>query len=96
MQRESLLFTKLEGSSHLQKSNIIVHWFLRGEMWVYNDSFDPEGLLFWLFLAQVMLSSSNIQVCPNVSVKKKPYKEWFHGSSWYYVNDREKALFKML
>lgn len=34
------LFTKSEGSSHLQKSNIIVHRFSDGELWVYYDGFN--------------------------------------------------------
>lgn len=55
------MFTKLEGSSHLQKGDIILHRFFDGELWVYDDGFDVEDLLSWLCLAQVMFSSSDIQ-----------------------------------
>lgn len=55
------IFTKVEGASHLQKSNVVVHWFLCGEIWVYDDVFNGEGLLSWFYMAQVMFSSSNIQ-----------------------------------
>lgn len=55
------MFTKMEGASHLQKSNIVVHWLLGGEIWVYDDAFNGEGLLSWLCIAQVMFPSSNVQ-----------------------------------
>ena len=55
------MFTKMEGAIHLQKSNIIVHWLLDGEVGVYDDGFNGEGLLPWLYMTQVILSSSNIQ-----------------------------------
>ena len=55
------MFTKVESSSHLQKSNVIIHWFLGGEMWVYDDGFNGEGLLSRLDIAQVIFSSSNIE-----------------------------------
>lgn len=34
------VFTKLESSNHLQKSNIIVHRFSGGELRVYDDGFN--------------------------------------------------------
>lgn len=61
IQSEPAMFTKMEGASHLQKSNVIVHWFLSGEMWVYDDAFNGEGLLSWLHMTQIMFPSSNIQ-----------------------------------
>ena len=61
IQSELQMFTKMESSSHLQKSNIIIHWFLGREIWVYDDGFNGEGLLSWLYIAQVIFSSSNVE-----------------------------------
>lgn len=65
------MFTKMEGASHLQKSNVIIHWFFGGELGVYDDAFNGEGLFSWLFMAQVMFSSSNIQRRCNISIKEE-------------------------
>ena len=61
----------MEGTIHLQKSNVIVHWLLDGEIGVYDDSFNGEGLLLLLYMAQVMFSSSNIESYCNISMKRK-------------------------
>lgn len=65
------MFTKVEGASHLQKSNVIVHWFFGREMGVYDDAFNGEGLLSGLFMAQIMFSSSNIQSRCTISIKEE-------------------------
>lgn len=68
---EPQMFTEMEGTIHLQKSNIIVHWFLDGEIGVYDDGFDGERLLPWLYMAQVIFSSSDIQSCCTISMNRK-------------------------
>lgn len=61
IQSKLQMFTKMESSSHLQKSDIIIHWFLGREVWVYDDGFNGEGLLSWLHISQVIFTSSNIE-----------------------------------
>lgn len=65
------MFTEMEGASHLQKSDIIVHWLLGGEIWVYDDGVRGEDLFPRLCAAQVMFSSSNIQNRCRISMEKQ-------------------------
>lgn len=61
IQSKLQMFTKMESSSHLQKSDIIIHWLLGSEVWVYDDGFNGEGLLSWLHMSQVIFTSSNVK-----------------------------------
>lgn len=65
------MITKMEGASHLQKRNVILHWFFGGELGVYDDAFNGEGLLSWLFMAQIVFSSSYIQSRCSISIKEE-------------------------
>lgn len=37
---------------------------------MYDDAFNGEGLLLWLYMAQVVFSSSDVQRCCNISMKR--------------------------